>query len=124
MLEQIQISDKYKFWIDEVSKMFGGLDICAVQAVVELDTGKEYIIDVNDCALTLMGESQDSDRKLIAELVLEKMLRHIRKGSTAAHNAPMSSSNSSNFAGNENPSLEKRNIASLWVKWIAVLDNI
>ena len=35
--------------------------------------GKEYIIEVNDCATTLMGESQEDDRKNIAELVLKEM---------------------------------------------------
>ena len=35
--------------------------------------GKEYIIEVNDCATTLMGESQEEDRKNIAELVLKEM---------------------------------------------------
>ena len=43
-----------------------------MEAVVARD-GKEYIIEVNDCATTLMGESQEEDRKNIAELVLKEM---------------------------------------------------
>ena len=35
--------------------------------------GKEYLIEVNDSATTLMGESQEEDRKNIAELVLKEM---------------------------------------------------
>ena len=35
--------------------------------------GKEYIIEVNDSACALMGESQEDDRKNIAELVLRTM---------------------------------------------------
>ena len=35
--------------------------------------GKEYIIEVNDCAMGLMGEGQDDDRKNIAELVISEM---------------------------------------------------
>ena len=31
------------------------------------------IIEVNDCALGLMGESQEEDRRLIADLVLQEM---------------------------------------------------
>ena len=34
---------------------------------------KEYIIEVNDCATTLFGESQEDDRKYIAELTLKSM---------------------------------------------------
>lgn len=74
MLEQIPMTDRYRFWIDEVSKLFGGLDMCTVQAIVEASSGKEYIIDVCDCAFTLLGEQLDGDRKLIADLVYEKML--------------------------------------------------
>jgi hypothetical protein len=36
---------RYKLWIDEVSKIFGGLDICAVKAVMD-NNSKEYIIQV------------------------------------------------------------------------------
>lgn len=52
--------------------MFGGLGICSLEAVVAKDD-KEYIIEVNDCATTLLGESQEDDRKHIAELVLNTM---------------------------------------------------
>ena len=52
--------------------MFGGLDICSLEAVVAKDD-KEYIIEANDCATTLLGESQEDDRKNIAELVLKSM---------------------------------------------------
>ena len=52
--------------------MFGGLAICSLEAVVGKD-GKEYIIEVNDCAMGLMGESQEEDRRNIAEVVLKEM---------------------------------------------------
>ena len=45
--------------------------------------GREYIIEVNDSALTLMGDSQEEDRRHIADLVVQKMqvkvrsLRHV-----------------------------------------------
>lgn len=52
--------------------MFGGLDICSLEAVVAKDD-KEYIIEVNDCATNLLGESQEDDRKFIADLVLKSM---------------------------------------------------
>jgi hypothetical protein len=55
-----------------MSEMFGGLGICSLEAVVGKD-GKEFIIEVNDCATTLLGESQEEDRRNIAELVLQQM---------------------------------------------------
>ena len=56
----------------QVSELFGGMGICSLEAVVGKD-GKEYIIEINDCATTLLGESQEEDRKNIAELVITQM---------------------------------------------------
>ena len=47
ILEEISVSDKHKAWIDAVSQMFGGLDICSLEAVVSRIDGKEWIIEVN-----------------------------------------------------------------------------
>lgn len=58
--------------MDEVSDLFGGLDICALEVVVGKD-GKEFIIEVNDSALTLLGDSQEEDRRHIADLVVGRM---------------------------------------------------
>lgn len=52
--------------------LFAGLEICALEMVVGKD-GREHIIEVNDSALTLMGDSQEEDRRLIADLVVQKM---------------------------------------------------
>lgn len=52
--------------------MFGGLAICAIEAIVDRQ-GKEHIIEVNDSALPLMGDSQEDDRRYMAELVATKM---------------------------------------------------
>ena len=52
--------------------MFGGLSICSLEVVVGKD-GKEHIIEVNDCALTLLGERQRDDMEIIAELVIKEM---------------------------------------------------
>lgn len=55
-----------------MSDLFGGLDICALEVVVGKD-GREYIIEVNDSALTLLGDSQEEDRRHIADLVAARM---------------------------------------------------
>jgi len=72
ILEEVEVQERYKLWVDQVSEMFGGLDICSLEAVVGKD-GREVIIEVNDCALSLMGDSQEEDRRHMAEMVLAKM---------------------------------------------------
>lgn len=56
----------------KVAELFGGLDICALEIIVGKD-GKEFIIEVNDSALSLMGETQEEDRRFIVDLVIQKM---------------------------------------------------
>lgn len=46
--------------------------MCALELVVGKD-GREHIIELNDSATTLMGDSQEEDRRHLAELVLQRM---------------------------------------------------
>ncbi|KAG5347614.1 SYN protein, partial [Acromyrmex charruanus] len=98
MLEQLSVSERHRTWIDHVAQLFGGLDICAIELLVGKD-GREHIIEVNDSALSLMGDSQEEDRRHIAELVTAKMQVYCRPPSVLTKTASRGSMSGSSQVG-------------------------
>jgi len=66
------VTEQYKLWVDECSKMFGGLDILAVDAIHGAD-GKETILEVNDTAIGLAPDTEAEDNRHIRDIVIEKL---------------------------------------------------
>jgi synapsin len=72
-VEEIKMTDEYKFWADEASQMFGGLDILTVDAIHSAKDGKEYIMEVNGTSSGLLPNRAEEDNGYIRDLVLEKL---------------------------------------------------
>lgn len=72
-LEEVELTPEYKRWADEACQIFGGLDICTVDAIHDTTTGKEVIMEVNGTSSGLSPTASDEDNQYIRELVLEKM---------------------------------------------------
>lgn len=53
--------------------MFGGLDVCTVDAIHDSTTGEELIMEVNGTASGFSPYTQSEDNILLRDLVVEKM---------------------------------------------------
>ncbi|ESN94056.1 hypothetical protein HELRODRAFT_103005 [Helobdella robusta] len=72
VLEEIPLPDRYKKWLVECSRVFDEMDICALQLLTNSD-GKEFVIDAYDSTMPLLGDTQEEDRKLIADVIVDKL---------------------------------------------------
>ncbi|XP_063728349.1 synapsin-2-like isoform X2 [Symsagittifera roscoffensis] len=86
VVEQVNMNDTFRMWMDQVCDLFGGLDMCAISALRGRDN-KDYIIEVNDCCMPLIGDKQEEDKRAIADLVLSRM-DAIAKGVSATPVTP------------------------------------
>lgn len=59
-------------YVFQVSELFGGMEVCGLSIAVAKD-GREHILNASDSTLTLMGDTQEDDRRHIADLVVTRM---------------------------------------------------
>lgn len=48
------------------------MEVCGISIIVAKD-GKEYILSATDSTLPLMGDTQEDDRRHIADIVVTRM---------------------------------------------------
>jgi len=70
-----EVLPRYKEWCDECQKMWGGIDIFALDVLVAKD-GSETLLEINSTACGLMYGHEEEDNKAIAELVVHRMNDH------------------------------------------------
>eukprot|EP01080_Neovahlkampfia_damariscottae_P002538 gene2538-3500_t len=66
IVEPIKMESQFKFWIDECSKIFGGLDILTVDAV-HTKNDEYFILEINDCSSGFLPENQLEDMEHMKE---------------------------------------------------------
>ena len=82
VLENIEVTEKYREWLDAASTMFGvdqesgKMDILTLDVLVEEKTGEEYVLELNGTSSGL-GEEKEAaeDNLILARLVLERIER-------------------------------------------------
>lgn len=59
-------------FISQISELFGGMEVCGLSIIVSKD-GREHILGASDSTFPLMGDTQEEDRRQIADLVCSRM---------------------------------------------------
>jgi hypothetical protein len=70
--ESLPTEGRHETWAAECAKIFGGLDILALDVLVDTE-GKETIIELNDTACGLMYEFEHEDCARIRDLLVDKL---------------------------------------------------
>jgi len=81
-------NERYKRWADEASRLFGGLDICTVDVIVETESGKEWILEVNGTSSGLCPDQAGRDNDIIRDIVIQKMNVELCHQETVADAGP------------------------------------
>eukprot|EP01112_Ceratiomyxa_fruticulosa_P009940 TRINITY_DN260_c0_g1_i3.p1 TRINITY_DN260_c0_g1~~TRINITY_DN260_c0_g1_i3.p1 ORF type:complete len:379 (-),score=87.44 TRINITY_DN260_c0_g1_i3:91-1227(-) len=73
VIEDLEVTPQYKLWVDECSKLFGGLDILGLDLLHSKEDGKVYILELNDTAIGLVHKYELEDMKNMRDIVITKM---------------------------------------------------
>ncbi|KAJ4462946.1 putative synapsin IIb [Paratrimastix pyriformis] len=73
IIEDAPMTPEYQLWVDEAATYFGGLDICAVDALHRKSDDKCFILEVNDTAIGLVHKYEPEDYQHMRELIETRM---------------------------------------------------
>lgn len=72
-LEEIEVTDEYRRWAELAGTIFGGLDICTVDAIHNEDDDKEYILEVNGGSSGWSPDTAEDDNLNLRDMVLSRL---------------------------------------------------
>jgi len=71
-LQSIELTDTFKLWADECAKCYGGMDLLAVDAVLD-EHGNYHILELNGTAIGIQEQHWAEDSNRLVYLVVERM---------------------------------------------------
>eukprot|EP01123_Difflugia_compressa_P001387 TRINITY_DN1159_c0_g1_i1.p1 TRINITY_DN1159_c0_g1~~TRINITY_DN1159_c0_g1_i1.p1 ORF type:complete len:281 (-),score=57.10 TRINITY_DN1159_c0_g1_i1:35-808(-) len=71
-LQSIPLTDEFKIWADECAKCYGGMDLLAVDAVLD-ENGNYHILELNGSAIGIQAQHWTEDSKRLVYLVIDRM---------------------------------------------------
>jgi hypothetical protein len=71
-LQEIELTDNFKLWADECSKCYGGMELLAVDAVLD-EHGNYHILELNGTAIGIQPQHWTEDSQRLVYLVLDRM---------------------------------------------------
>eukprot|EP00828_Plagiopyla_frontata_P008371 TRINITY_DN1416_c0_g1_i1.p3 TRINITY_DN1416_c0_g1~~TRINITY_DN1416_c0_g1_i1.p3 ORF type:complete len:166 (+),score=45.35 TRINITY_DN1416_c0_g1_i1:781-1278(+) len=78
-VEEVEVLPQWKLWMDEAQKMFGGLDILALDVLYVEKTDKYYILELNDTAIGIPELTQKEDNEFIRDIILSRAEQSVMK---------------------------------------------
>eukprot|EP01111_Echinosteliopsis_oligospora_P011039 TRINITY_DN3541_c0_g1_i1.p1 TRINITY_DN3541_c0_g1~~TRINITY_DN3541_c0_g1_i1.p1 ORF type:complete len:295 (-),score=86.44 TRINITY_DN3541_c0_g1_i1:74-958(-) len=107
VIEDLEVTPVYKRWVDECSRLFGGLDILGLDLLHSKETGRDYILELNDTAIGLVHKYEIEDMSLMRDMALAKLcVYYAPPPLPISSSSPSSSSSSSSTTSSEHKESE------------------
>ncbi|KAJ4455889.1 putative synapsin Ia [Paratrimastix pyriformis] len=71
-VEDVPLRPEWGRWVDECSRLFGGMDLCALDVLHRRSDDRYFILELNDSGIGLTHRPEE-DLPLVRDLVLERM---------------------------------------------------